>query len=102
MRKRLKEPITARLRSIGLKPRLYFWFQLFKHLEDLQHENDNLNNTVKELKERLMLHAEDSDDELFTEDNITRKLTFVNIDIYSNIYYPNPYYRVYGAYMIYQ
>merc|ERR1712131_454926 len=45
---------------------------LFKHLEDLQHENDNLNNTVKDLKERLMLHAEDSDDELFTEDNITQ------------------------------
>ena len=98
MRKRLKErqPITARLRSIGLKPRLYYWFQLFKHLEDLQHENDNLNNTVKELKERLMLHAEDSDDELFTEDNITRKLTFVNIDIYSNIYYLTPYYRYMG------
>jgi len=44
---------------------------LFKHLENLQHENENLNNTVKELKERLMLHAEDSDDELFTDDNIT-------------------------------
>ena len=41
---------------------------------NLQHENENLNNTVKELKERLMLHAEDSDDELFTDDNITRKL----------------------------
>ena len=57
-------------------------FQLFKHLEDLQHENDNLNNTVKELKERLMLHAEDSDDELFTEENITRKFTPSTTDIF--------------------
>jgi len=54
---------------------------LFKHLEDLQHENDNLNNTVKELKERLMLHAEDSDDELFTEENITRKFLSLLKDI---------------------
>ena len=62
------------------------FFQLFKHLEDLQHENDNLNNTVKELKERLMLHAEDSDDELFTEENITRKFTPSTTDIFLNIY----------------
>ena len=51
-------------------------------MEDLQHENDNLNNTVKELKERLMLHAEDSDDELFTEENITRKFTPSTTDIF--------------------
>ena len=51
-------------------------------MEDLQHENDNLNNTVKELKERLMLHAEDSDDELFTEENITRKFNGLINDRY--------------------
>jgi len=43
---------------------------LFKHLEELQNENDNLSNTVKELTERLMLHEEDSDDEIVTDEHV--------------------------------
>ena len=43
---------------------------LFKHLAELQNENENLSNTVKELTERLMLHEEDSDDEVVTDEHV--------------------------------
>lgn len=31
-------------------------------MDTLQHENENLNETVRELRDRLMLHAEDDSD----------------------------------------
>jgi len=37
--------------------------ELLKHLGDLQHENENLNETVRELRDRLMLHAAAEDSE---------------------------------------
>jgi len=43
---------------------------LFKHLEELQNENENLSKTVEELTQRLMLHEEDSDDENVQEEHV--------------------------------
>jgi len=55
---------------------------LFKHLEELQTENENLSNTVRELTERLMLHEEDSDDDNPQEEHVfaLSDSTFSNFD----------------------
>ena len=39
-------------------------------MEELQTENENLSNTVRELTERLMLHEEDSDDDNPQEEHV--------------------------------
>lgn len=39
-------------------------------MEELQNENHNLNKTVEDLRQRLMLHEEDSDDENVQEEHV--------------------------------